>query len=203
MLKNEASSIIRFFGFLCRSLYSIMTNILSGLLTTTLFSVLFSGCQHEASKKEVIEENPKDTTALFIELKAYDSLLFDIGFNECNIAVFDSLVADDFEFYHDQSGIISSKQNFIDGTKNGLCNMDYKAVRKLKSGSQSVFPMYNNGELYGALQTGFHRFYARYPNSPELQLTSEAHFSHIWLKDSSHWKLSRVISYDHVSPCQE
>ncbi len=99
-----------------------MANILSFTLSASLFSVLFLGRQNEASIKEVLEETLKDTSALFHQLKTMDSLLFNLGFNECKLAVFDSLVADDFEFYHDQSGITSTKQDFIDGTKNGLCN---------------------------------------------------------------------------------
>lgn len=180
-----------------------MANILSFTLSASLFSVLLLGCQNETPIKKVSEENPKDTFALFLQLKACDSLVFNIGFNECNLTVFDTLVADDFEFYHDQSGITPSKQAFIDGTKNGLCNMDYKAIRKLQPGSLEVFPMYNNSELYGALQTGFHRFYALHPDDPELKLTSEARFTHLWLKKGTRWKLARVISYDHITPNQE
>lgn len=149
--------------------------------------------QAQTTPKEI----PKDTTPLFQQLKTHDSLLFNIGFNECNLTVFDTMVADDFEFYHDQSGITPNKEAFIAGTKNGLCNMDYKAIRKLKPGSLSVFPMYSNGELYGALQSGFHSFYALYHDDPELKLTSEARFTHLWLKEGNRWKLARVLSFDH------
>ncbi len=156
--------------------------------------------QTKTSPKEGLENTPKDTSSLFLQLKTCDSLLFNIGFNECNLDVFDTLVADDFEFYHDQSGITPNKEAFISGTKNGLCTMDYKAIRKLQRGSLNVFPMYNNGELYGALQTGFHQFYALYPSEPDLKHTSEARFTHLWLKEDNQWKLARVISYDHHSP---
>lgn len=176
-----------------------MTTFLKHPLILILFTI---SCHTEVPAKEVFEKKPKDTTVLFTELKTMDSLLFNIGFNECNLAVFDSLVGDDFEFYHDQSGITPTKQDFLNGTENGLCTMDYKAIRKLEPGSLSAFPMYNNGELYGALQTGFHRFYALYPNSPELELTSEARFSHLWLKEDNQWKLARVISYDHIVPSE-
>ncbi len=171
-------------------------------MPVVLLTLILAKCHIDVGVKDSTKENPKDTSALFQQLKFLDSLLFNIGFNECKLAVFDSLIADDFEFYHDQSGITPSKQAFIDGTKNGLCTMDYKAIRKLDPASLSVFPMYSNGELYGALQKGFHRFYALYPNNPELQLTSEARFSHLWLKEGKQWKLARVISYDHVSPSE-
>ena len=154
----------------------------------------------QASENKVSNVSSEAHPELFHQLKAMDSLLFNIGFNQCNLAVFDTLVADDFEFYHDQSGITPNKEAFISGTKHSLCTMDYKAIRMLQRGSLNVFPMYNNGELYGALQTGFHQFYALYPDDPALKLTSEARFSHLWLKEGNQWKLARVISYDHHSP---
>ncbi len=174
---------------------------MNSFLKLLLILILFiTSCQTEVSTQVLLDEIPKDTAALFQQLKTCDSLLFNVGFNQCNLDVFDTLVADDFEFYHDQSGITPNKEAFISGTKNGLCTMDYKAIRKLQPGSLNVFPLYNNGELYGALQTGFHQFYALYPNDPDLKLTSEARFTHLWLKEGNRWKLARVISYDHHSP---
>ncbi len=48
------------------------------------------------------------TSELFKTLKLNDSLLLDIGFNTCDIKQFDNLVNDNFEFYHDEAGIMSS-----------------------------------------------------------------------------------------------
>ena len=133
---------------------------------------------------------------LYQALRTQDSLLFDVGFNQCDISIFEQLVSDDLEFFHDQSGIISGKATFIAGTRDGLCNMDYRAKRVLDDGTLNVFPLYNNGKLYGAVQTGEHRFYALYPDQPE-RLTSLAKFTHVWLLEEGKWLLSRVISYDH------
>ena len=82
------------------------------------------------------------------------------------------------------------------GIKNGLCKMDYKATRELVAESLKVYPMKNQGKLYGAIQTGEHRFYAKYPDKEKV-LTSTALFSHLWLLEDGEWKLSRVLSYDH------
>ena len=139
------------------------------------------------------------TDELYLELKAYDSLLFQIGFNTCDIDQFVRFMHDDLEFYHDQSGITDSKASFIDGTKNGLCNLDYQPIRKLDESSLQLFPLKNNGELYGALQTGIHHFYAKYPGKEEY-LTSSARFSHLWKLEAGRWQVYRVISYDHQSP---
>jgi hypothetical protein len=61
-----------------------------------------------------------ETTELFKTLKAKDSLLFDVGFNTCDIAQFEALVTEDLEFYHDQGGILKSKAAFLEITKNGI-----------------------------------------------------------------------------------
>ena len=175
---------------------NIRTNSFPLLLITLLSCSFTVKAQH---KREHIEA-PKDTTVLFLQLKVCDSVLFNLGFNECNLEVFDTLVADDFEFYHDQSGITPNKAEFISGTKNGLCKMDYRAIRKLEQGSLEIFPLYRHGELYGAIQSGYHSFYALNPNDPELKLTSKARFTHLWLLEGKQWKLARVLSFDHHSP---
>ncbi len=138
---------------------------------------------------------------LFKILKSNDSLLFDVGFNTCDIEPFEMLVDEDFEFYHDQSGILSSKEEFIANTKNGLCGSPatFQARRALVEGSLEVHPLKNNGELYGALQTGNHRFFEKVPGKPE-SAGSIAKFSHLWLLRDGEWKISRVLSYDHKMP---
>lgn len=139
------------------------------------------------------------TSDLYAALKAGDSLLFDVGFNTCDIGQFENLVSEDFEFYHDQSGMVSSKAEFIAGIKEGLCRLDYKPRRELTEGSLTVFPLQRNGVVYGAIQMGEHRFYAREEGKPEYP-TSTAKFTHLWLLEEGEWKLSRGLSYDHQEP---
>lgn len=137
-------------------------------------------------------------TQLFKDLKKADSLLFDVGFNTCNVQMFRELVDEDFEFYHDQSGITPDKATFISGTENGLCQLDYQPIRKLNQKSLKVYPLYNNGELYGGIQEGVHSFYAL-RNGELSGPTSKAQFTHLWLIKDGNWKLSRVLSYNHGS----
>ena len=140
-----------------------------------------------------------DTSELFQILSNRDSLLFQVGFNTCDIRQFEQLVSEDFEFYHDQSGITPSKETFLAGTRDGLCKLDYQPLRELVDGSLKVFPLKNNGKLYGAIQTGEHRFLAKYPGKEPYE-TSAALFTHVWLLENGEWKLSRVLSFDHHSP---
>jgi CubicO group peptidase (beta-lactamase class C family) len=137
-----------------------------------------------------------DSSQLFNVLKARDSLLFNVGFNTCDIQQFEKLVSDNFEFYHDQAGITNSKAAFIAGIKDGLCKLPYKPQRRLMEHSLEVYPLKKNGLLYGAIQTGVHQFYAVEGDGPPY-LTSTAKFTHVWLLESGQWNLSRGLSYDH------
>lgn len=133
---------------------------------------------------------------LFKTLKTQDSLLFNVGFNTCDISQFENLISDDFEFYHDKSGITATKADFISGIRDGLCKMDYKARRELVENSLEIYPLENKGVLYGAIQMGNHCFYAVEKDKPD-KLTSVARFTHVWLLEDGNWKLSRGLSYDH------
>ncbi len=106
------------------------------------------------------------------------------------------MVAENFEFYHDQSGITPNKTAFLETTRNGLCKLPYRPRRELVKGSLVVYPLYKNGVLYGAIQMGKHRFFANEKDKPEY-FTSIAKFTHVWLLENSEWKLTSVLSYDH------
>ena len=146
------------------------------------------------------EAQVKQDSELFKTLKANDSLLFDVSFNTCNTQVLESLIADDLEFYHDQGGITNSKSEFMKVMKNGICNPDNptKSRRELVEGSLEVYPLYKNGQLYGAIQNGMHRFFEKVGDNPETK-GSIAKFSHLWIKQDNSWLVTRVFSYDHKS----
>jgi len=136
------------------------------------------------------------SSELYQAITEGDSLLFIIGFNNCDITQFRKLVSDNFEFFHDQEGITKSKSEFIQTIENGLCKLDYQPKRIIDRKSLKIFPLKKNGILYGAIQTGIHRFYA-IENSKKEYLTSVAKFTHLWILESENWKLSKVLSYDH------
>ena len=154
------------------------------LLIHLLFLAIVANAQVEKSSE------------LYKTIKEKDSLLFNIGFNNCDIIQFKKLVSDNFEFYHDQGGITNSKSEFIQSIENGLCALDYKPKRVLDVKSLDIFPLHNNGVLYGAIQTGTHRFYAIEKNKNEY-LTSVARFTHLWILENGNWKLNKGLSYDH------
>ena len=135
---------------------------------------------------------------LYITLKKQDSLLFERGFNKCDLPYLKKIISDDLRFYHDQSGF-QNKTIFFENTEKYICsNPDKKPIRKLEEGSLAVFPLYDYGNIYGAIQSGIHHFYIREKGKEDLW-TSTAKFTSLWILENNVWKLSEVLSYDHQS----
>lgn len=161
--------------------------------TIFLFTIFLSTFQNSTAQVETSSE-------LYTIIKEMDKTLFENGFNECIIRDIEPLISDDLEFYHDQSGITQSKEDFLLTIKQNICsNQQQKLIRKLMNNSLEVFPLYNNGVIYGAIQNGIHEFFIKEPHR-EPYLTSTANFSHLWIKEDNSWKLKRVLSYNHKSP---
>lgn len=137
------------------------------------------------------------SSTLYKAIMAKDSLLFSVGFNTCNSGQMESLLSDRFEFYHDKGGI-SDKKKFMADFKNSLCKRpnDFQAKRVLVDGSTTIYPLYGDGKLYGAIQNGDHWFYEKENNQPE-KLTGSAKFTHFWILENGDWKLFRSLSFDH------
>lgn len=135
-------------------------------------------------------------SSVFRQLFSKDSLLFEVGFNACDVTQFETLLAENFEFYHDKSGITSSKADFVKSIRDGLCMNALHPMRKLVAGSMEVFPLYQDGNLYGAIQNAKHRFFERMENGIS-EFRSIASFTHLWILEEGEWKLKRCLSFDH------
>lgn len=105
-----------------------------------LFLFLFS--------KIIYSQIPK-TDALFKTILAKDSMLFDAGFNHCDISQFEDLLSENLKFYHDKDGF-SDKTKFISDLKKGICNNteNRQVKRFLLKEKTEIFPLYKNGALY-------------------------------------------------------
>lgn len=137
---------------------------------------------------------------LFAMLKAQDSILFDAAFNTCGIDTLNAIFTEDFEFYHDKGGITEGRDTFVGRIAEGCANRkpDTKqpAKRILVPGSLEVYPLYSNGQLYGAIQHGVHTF--EFLNAQgEYQKGDIAKFTHVWILKDGKWKVRRELSYDH------
>lgn len=117
-----------------------------------------------------------------------DSMLFDLGFHHCDLSQFEAYISEDFEFYHDKNGLTNTKAAFIESIRKGICGSGEAALqRRLLPESTQIFPLFDQGQLYGAVQIGQHHF----GDKP-------ARFSHLWIiEEDGRWRLRRVLSYDH------
>ena len=130
---------------------------------------------------------------LYKTVLAKDSLLFDVGFNHCDIKQFENLLSDNLKFYHDKDGI-SDKTKFLTDLKNGICNnqTNRQVERFLVKESTEIFPLYKIGVLYGAVQNGEHKFSEKRESQGGI-----AKFTNVWQLESGEWKLTTSFSFDH------
>ena len=154
--------------------------LLTGALLS-LFAVVPTGQTRQA----------QPDTGLFKTLSALDTELFN-AFNTCDLEKFESLFADDVEFYHDTGGVMRTKQAVTASIKSNICG---KVRRDLVAGSMEVHPM----DGFGAVQIGIHRFCESKLPKCEPAASGIARFIHLWQLKDGVWKITRVISYDHVS----
>ena len=142
-----------------------------------------------------LAQAPK-ATDLYSIIADLDQRLFEEGFNGHDISPFQDIVSEHFEFFHDKAGLTASKSAFLSDIQNSLFKLSYRARRELLPGTLRVYALEKNGVIYGAIETGQHRFFAKDPGKPEY-FTSQARFTQLWLIEGGVWKLSRVFSYDH------
>lgn len=166
--------------------YSQLQNMNRSILLVVSLLSLIGNAQAQVAK----------TSDLFLTLKAQDSIFFERGFNNCDMAYLEQVVHKDLVFYHDKSGI-QDRKIFFENTRKYICgDLNKKVIRKPEEGCMEVYPMYNNGVLYGAIQSGIHNFYIREANKEDVQ-TGLAKFTHLYLLENGKWLLKEVFSFDH------
>jgi len=136
----------------------------------------------QATPSEAYQPYKPDNQKLFDTIAYLDSVFFN-AYNSCNVELQADFYADDIEFYHDQGGLMTSKQEILDAIRRNICG---KVTRELAKGSIEVYPI----GTYGAVEMGFHKFH----NLVEGTVSRGGKFVVIWVNDAGKWKVSRVIS---------
>jgi ketosteroid isomerase-like protein len=131
------------------------------------------------------QAHPQDD-ALFQTVHSLDEKLFD-AYNHCDIATLGTMVSDDLEFYHDQTGLSLGKASFLKAVKQNICG---KVERTLLTKTLEVYPL----KGYGAVEIGIHRFH--HPGRPQDGM-GDAKFVTLWQNKDGVWTVTRVISYEH------
>lgn len=148
------------------------------------------GCN--TSKKNNGESDKSSlSNELHNRIASLDQAMFD-AFNNRDISILQSILSEELEFYHDLGGVTNYTQN-IEAFKKTFAS-DRKLRRSLVAGSMDVCPIKD----YGAVQTGLHRFYVT-EKGQEEKLSSEAKFVNLWQYRNGEWKITKIISYGHLT----
>ena len=141
---------------------------------------------------EVFADGLRADAPLYRTIKALDQRLFE-AYNTCDLATLSDLVDENLEFYHDRSGLELGRASFINSIKNNICR---KVKRELVASSLQVYPLEN----YGAIELGEHTF-CNLRETPVCkdETNGIGKFFMLWQKQGEQYRLTRVISYDHVS----
>ena len=137
--------------------------------------------------------------ALTEAVTARDAAFFALFFEGCDPERLAEMVTDDFEFFDDRGGLMTTTgTEFVDQYRT-RCEArrapdGWRTRRELVPGTLQIYRM----NAYGAVETGEHRFYEAQGDGP-LALAGRAKFSQIWKLENGHWKLARVFSYDHAA----
>ncbi|HWJ24975.1 MAG TPA: nuclear transport factor 2 family protein [Flavisolibacter sp.] len=123
------------------------------------------------------------TNELYHTVVRLDSIYFK-AYNECDIATQQELFSDSIEFYHDKSGLSTSKTDLIEAIKKNICG---KVTRELVKGSIEVSPIPG----YGAVEIGEHKFHNK---EEKNQVPKPSKFVIIWRNKDNKWTITRVIS---------
>jgi hypothetical protein len=140
----------------------------------------------------VLAAGSKTDSPTYIEVKELDRKLFQ-AYNACDLVTLSDLVDENLEFYHDRGGLSVGRAEFLTAIKNNIC---HKVRRELVTTTLEVYPLAN----YGAIELGEHTFC----NMAETPVCKDAtngigKFFMLWQKQGDRYRLTRVISYDHLS----
>lgn len=138
----------------------------------------------QANSEERYQPKPyvPDSFGLYNTIVSQDSIFFNT-YNTCDMEKMSSMFADDLEFYHDKTGLSTSKKEVLEATHKNICD---KVTRTLVKGSIEVYPIHN----FGAVEIGYHYFH----NKVEEVTGEPSKFIILWRLKDDKWQITRVIS---------
>jgi hypothetical protein len=122
-------------------------------------------------------------TELNKKIAQLDSLFFG-AYNTCDTALQRTMYSDKIEFYHDNTGLDTSKNNIIASTGKYICG---QVSRELVPGSMEIYPIHD----YGAVAIGLHRFKSRSNNN---EFSPPFKFIIFWKNTNGKWTIEKVVS---------
>ncbi len=151
-------------------------------LSTLILFFITSIEAQEYSTSQIRKYNPVNKE-LYDTIIKMDKEFFD-AYNSCNLEKQAEIYSDNIEFFHDKGGLMTSKQDILDGTNKYICG---KVTRILLKESVEVYPIKD----YGAVQIGFHKYYNNQePDAESIPMK----FILIWQYQNGKWKIKKVVS---------
>jgi Domain of unknown function (DUF4440) len=155
-------------------------------ITVMLLCITAVSCAAQKMAAEKLPPYKPGNPELYNTIVKLDSTFF-AAYNTCNINLeqYAAFYSDSIEFYHDQGGLSSSKQEIVEGTKKNICG---KVTRELVTGSMEVYPIIG----FGAVEFGFHKFYNN--QEPAGTVPKPGRFMILWENKNNEWKIKKVVS---------
>ena len=164
------------------AIYDINCTMRKNTRLTLLSFSLAASLAAAAQNQDTYSYKPK-SQELYNTIAHMDSVYFN-AYNSCDMETQSAIYADSIEFYHDGSGLQTSKEALLAALKANICG---KVTRVLIKGSLEVYPIPN----YGAVEVGLHRFI----NHQEHDAISKPdRFIAVWRPKDGKWQMTRVIS---------
>ncbi len=149
---------------------------------SVLFITIFTVVTVSAQTQDAYIYKP-ESQELYNTIVQMDSVYFN-AYNTCDMDKQAAIFADSIEFYHDGSGLETSKKKLLAAIKENICD---KVTRVLVKGSIEVYQIPN----FGAIEIGLHRFINHAENN---HVSRPDKFIIIWRYRNGQWQITRVIS---------
>ena len=154
------------------------------LCVLLISSTLVSCSIFQPPKDNTIKEYIPDNEDLYKEIVAMDAEFFN-AYNRCDMQRQEEIYSDSIEFFHDQGGLMTSKDEILKATEKNICG---KVTRHLIPGSIEVYPIKD----FGAIEFGEHTFKN---NRESADAPSQiGNFVIFWAKIDANWKITKVVS---------
>lgn len=115
------------------------------------------------------------------------------AYNTCDLTAMGPLLAPDAEFFHDKTGLTTTREGIVNSLRKGVCGTPGMHLRReAVPGSVQFHPLAGGY----AMLTGQHRFYVTKPGSAEY-LDGQADFTVVWKHAGDAWQMYRILSYGH------
>jgi len=157
------------------------------ILPVLMLVTLLISCNTSKNMAYRLTKNYKpDNQELYDTIVKLDSIFFG-AYNTCNLNLekYGAFFSENIEFYHDNGGLMTSKQDIIAATQKNICG---KVTRELVKGSIEVYPIKD----FGAIEIGLHKFHNN--EEPIGTPSKVGRFLIVWENNNNEWKIKRVVS---------